>query len=105
VQPCSEDEEKDEEFFFIFPSNGASVMKLTGENRSTRGKPCPTLILSTTNPTWNDPGSNPGFRGERPGTNRLNHGTAFRAFGNYSANLRFPFYQTRRLMKVYNKFL
>jgi hypothetical protein len=32
--------------------------------------------LSTTNPTWTDPGSNPGLRGERPATNRLSHATA-----------------------------
>jgi hypothetical protein len=41
-------------------------MKLTGENRSTRGEICPSATLSTTNSTWTDPGSNPGFRGERP---------------------------------------
>jgi hypothetical protein len=35
-------------------------MKLTGENRSTRGKTSPSATLSTTNPTWTDPGSNPG---------------------------------------------
>jgi hypothetical protein len=51
-------------------------MKLTGENRSTRGKTCPGATLSNTNPTWTDPGSNPGLRGERPTTNRLSHGTA-----------------------------
>jgi hypothetical protein len=51
-------------------------MKLTGESRSTRGKTCPCATLSTINPTWTDPGSNPGFRGERPATNRLSHGTA-----------------------------
>jgi hypothetical protein len=51
-------------------------MKLTRENRSTRGKTCPSATLSTTNPTWTDPGSNPGLRGERPATNRLSHGTA-----------------------------
>jgi hypothetical protein len=51
-------------------------MKLTGENRSTRGKTCPCATLSTTNPTWTDPGSNPGFRGGRPAANRLSHGTA-----------------------------
>jgi hypothetical protein len=51
-------------------------MKLTGENRSTRGKTCPSATLSTTNPTWTDPGSNPGLRGGRPTANRLNHGTA-----------------------------
>jgi hypothetical protein len=44
-------------------------MKLTGENRSTRGK-------ATTNPTWTGAESNPGLRGERPATNRLSHGTA-----------------------------
>jgi hypothetical protein len=51
-------------------------MKLTGENRSTRRKTCPSATLSTTNPTWTDPGSNPGLSGERPVTNRLSHGTA-----------------------------
>jgi hypothetical protein len=51
-------------------------MNLTGENRSTRRKTCPNATLSTTNPTWIDPGSNPDLRGERPATNRLSHGTA-----------------------------
>jgi hypothetical protein len=51
-------------------------MKLTGENRSTRGKTCPSATFSTTNPTWTDRGSNPGVRGGRPATNRLSHGTA-----------------------------
>jgi hypothetical protein len=40
-------------------------------------KTCPSSTLSTTNPTWSDPGANPGLRGERPATNRLNHGTVF----------------------------
>jgi hypothetical protein len=35
-------------------------------------KTCPSATLSTTNPTW----INPGLRGERPATNRLSHGTA-----------------------------
>jgi hypothetical protein len=51
-------------------------MKLTGENRSTRRKSCPSATLSTTNPTWTDPGSNPGLRGGRPAANRVSHGTA-----------------------------
>jgi hypothetical protein len=51
-------------------------MKLTGENRSTQGKTCPSATLSTTNPTWTEPGSNPGLRGGRPATNCLSHGTA-----------------------------
>jgi hypothetical protein len=52
-------------------------MKLTGENRSIRGKTCPSATLSITNSTRTDPGSNPGFCGERPATNGLSHGTAF----------------------------
>jgi hypothetical protein len=52
-------------------------MKLTGANRRTRGKTCPSATLSATNPTWTDPGSNPGLRGGRPATNRVSHGTAF----------------------------
>jgi hypothetical protein len=51
-------------------------MKLTGENRSARGKTCPSATLSTTNPTWTDPGSNPGLHRKRPAANRLSHGTA-----------------------------
>jgi hypothetical protein len=39
-------------------------------------KNCPSTTLSITNPTWTDPGSNPGLRGESPGTNRLSPGTA-----------------------------
>jgi hypothetical protein len=51
-------------------------MKLTGENRRTRGKTRPSATLSITNTTWTDPGSNPGLRGGRPAVNRLSHGTA-----------------------------
>jgi hypothetical protein len=40
------------------------------------GENLPSATLSTTNPTWIDPGANPGLRGERPPTNRLSHGTA-----------------------------
>jgi hypothetical protein len=40
------------------------------------GENLPSATLYTTNPTWIDPGSNPGLRGERPATNRLSHGTA-----------------------------
>jgi hypothetical protein len=49
---------------------------LTGENRRTLRKTCPSATLSNTNPIWIDPGANPGFRGERPATNDLSHGTA-----------------------------
>ena len=47
-------------------------MKLTRENRSSRGETCPNATLSTTNPTWTDPG----LHSERSATNRLSHGTA-----------------------------
>jgi hypothetical protein len=49
---------------------------IDGENRRTRRKTCPSATLSTTNPTWIDPGTNPGLRGERLATNDLSHGTA-----------------------------
>jgi hypothetical protein len=51
-------------------------MLLTGENERTRRKPCPSAILSTTNPVWIDPGANPGLGSDRLATNRLSHGTA-----------------------------
>jgi hypothetical protein len=51
-------------------------MILTGENRRTRGKTCPSATLSTTNPTWIDSGANQGLRGERPATNDLSQGMA-----------------------------
>jgi hypothetical protein len=40
-------------------------------------KTCPGSTLSTTNPTWPDPGSNPGRRGGMPATNRLSYGAAW----------------------------
>jgi hypothetical protein len=49
-------------------------MKLTGETEVLGT--CTSATLSTINPTWTDPGSNPGLRGGRPATNRLSHGTA-----------------------------
>jgi hypothetical protein len=36
---------------------------------------CPNVVLSTTNPTWPDLGSNPGSRGGKPGTNSLSYST------------------------------
>jgi hypothetical protein len=51
-------------------------------NEDLQGKPkysektCPSATLSTTNPTWRDPGSNPGRRGGKPATNRLSYGAA-----------------------------
>jgi hypothetical protein len=39
-------------------------------------KTCLSAILSTTNPTWPDPGLNLGRRGGKPATNRFSYGTA-----------------------------
>jgi hypothetical protein len=39
-------------------------------------KTCPDSTLSTTNPTWPDPGLNPGCRGGKPATNRFSYGVA-----------------------------
>jgi hypothetical protein len=40
-------------------------------------KTCPSVILSTTNPTCIDPGTNPGLRSERPVTDGLSHGSGY----------------------------
>jgi hypothetical protein len=53
-----------------------SGMILTGDNRRIRRKTYPIATLPTTNPTWIDPGANPGLCGERPATNDLGHDTA-----------------------------
>jgi hypothetical protein len=50
-------------------------MKLTGENRSTRGKYCPSVTLSTKIPHGL---IRDRTRGGGPATNRLSHGTAKR---------------------------
>jgi hypothetical protein len=47
----------------------AGETKVLGENLSS-------ATFSTINPTWIDPGTNPGLRSERPVANRLSHGTA-----------------------------
>jgi hypothetical protein len=49
-------------------------------NANWQGKPCPSATLSTTNPTWPDPDSNPGCRGGKPATNRLSYGTAHQLY-------------------------
>jgi hypothetical protein len=54
-----------------------------GRMKIGRGKPkysektYRSATLSTTNPTWLDPGLNPGHRGGKPATNRLSYGDAF----------------------------
>jgi len=59
-------------------------MILTGKNRSAQRKACPSVNLSTTNPTQTGLGSNQGPCGERRANNHLNHGIAIKqksAFG------------------------
>ena len=46
-----------------------------GEHRRTRIKFCPRDLLPTANPTCRRLKTNPGLRGKKPATNRLNHCT------------------------------
>jgi hypothetical protein len=41
------------------------------QKQRTRKETCSIATSSITNPTWTDPGANPGLRCERPATNRL----------------------------------
>jgi hypothetical protein len=54
-------------------------------------KTCPSATLSTTNPTWPDPGSNAGRRGGKPATNRFSYGAALRSSS-------FPFVAPREVV-------
>jgi hypothetical protein len=57
VQSCDEDEEKDDQFFFICLCNGAPVeWNWQGKIEVLGEKTCPSATLSTTNPTWSNPG-------------------------------------------------
>jgi hypothetical protein len=49
--------------------------RLAGETE-VLGENLPSATLSTTNPTWPDPGSKPGRHGGKPATNRLSYGAA-----------------------------
>jgi hypothetical protein len=49
--------------------------RLAGETE-VLGENLPSATLSTTNPTWPDPGLNPGRRGGKPATNRFSYGAA-----------------------------
>jgi hypothetical protein len=51
-------------------------MILTGENRSTPKKTCPSATVSTTDPTWTDLSLKSDLRSEGSVTDRLSHGTA-----------------------------
>jgi hypothetical protein len=52
------------------------VWRLAGETE-VLGENLPSATLSTINPTWLDPGLNPGRRGGKPATNRLSYGEAY----------------------------
>jgi hypothetical protein len=47
-----------------------------GNIKELKRKACHSATLFTTNPTWTDPGMNPGVCSERPATNRLSCGMA-----------------------------
>jgi hypothetical protein len=49
--------------------------KLAGETE-VLGETCPRATLSITNPTWLDPGLNPGRSDGKPATNHLSYGAA-----------------------------
>jgi hypothetical protein len=64
------------------PDDGWGWLWSNWWNEDWQGKPkysektCPSATVSTTNPTWPDPESNPGRRGGKPATNRLSYGAA-----------------------------
>jgi hypothetical protein len=58
----------------VIDEYGAMVERYFAGETEVLGENLPSATLSTTNPTWIDPGANPGFRGERPVTNNLSHG-------------------------------
>jgi hypothetical protein len=75
VQPCDEDEEKDDKIFSFFQAMEHRW------NEIDRGKPkysgkhlSQCHFLPPQIPHGLAPGSNPGLRGERPATNILSHG-------------------------------
>jgi hypothetical protein len=55
--------------------NYSMEWRLAGETE-VLGENLPQCTLSTTNPTWPDPGLNPGHSGGKPATNRLRHDAA-----------------------------
>jgi hypothetical protein len=64
-------------FYILFIASGVGLSPLyCGYFWPIVPAPDDIATLSTTNPTWPDPGSNPGRRGEKPATNRLSYGAA-----------------------------
>jgi hypothetical protein len=50
------------------------------EETEVLGENLPSVTLSTTNPTWPDPGANPDRRGGKPVTHRLSYGAALNMY-------------------------
>jgi hypothetical protein len=65
VQPCDED---DHIFFSFLQVMEHQWNEIDRGKPTTRRKTCPSATLSTTNPTWTDPLSNPGLRSGRTDT-------------------------------------
>jgi hypothetical protein len=55
VQPCDEDEQF---FYQVLQVMEHQWKEIDRGKPTTRRKTCPSATLSTTNPTWTDPGSN-----------------------------------------------
>jgi hypothetical protein len=64
----------------VIDEYGAMVEWYFAGETEVLGENLPSATLSTTNPTWIDPGANPGLRGERSATNRLSHGTTKQSY-------------------------
>jgi hypothetical protein len=56
-------------YFMIWVWRAAVEWYWQGKTEELGEETCPSATLSTTNPTWIDPGANLGSRGERPATN------------------------------------
>jgi hypothetical protein len=63
-------------WWWMMMSVKQSVECLEGGTEVLGGVTCPSVALSTTNPTWPDLDTNPGRRGGKAMINRLSYGTA-----------------------------
>jgi hypothetical protein len=60
----------------IYEYGAEEELLLTRKIKKTRRQTCFSDTLSTTDRTWTDVGTNPGFHGEKSASNRLNYDTA-----------------------------
>ena len=70
-----------------------------GERRTDPREICPVPLLSATNTTWIDLGSNQGLRDEKPATNRLSHDTV-RQYVEIRANVKDSVRTSQRTQSV-----